>query len=195
MEFINIKDTKLKIILTKEECERYGIEVDEADHNTVGIRRAVREILSVAESECGFTVGSDKILVQHLPLPSGVCEILVTRLGTLSRRDRSQLSMAEGISILEEGRGVFRFESWEDTYRGVKALGRLACAADLYRDDLGRFYILADEELTDGISSLEVLIEFGDRLGALPIGVISEYGERLAKGDALDYVRRTGKSE
>ena len=188
MEFLNISDIKLKVTLTADEAARYG--VDKYDDGRYGakIRQSVREILAEAERECGFTVGSERILVQIYPLPSGVCELLVTRLSYVGRKDAAALSSADGVALMEHKRGIYRFPDAETLRLAVSAVGKTDTAADLYRDDYGRCYICVDEELTDGISDFEVFIEFGERLSALPIGVIAEYGTLLAKDNALGYV-------
>ena len=74
----------------------------------------------------------------------------------------------------------------------VRAVYRTGVDADLYRDDLGRYYIQVDEEIADGISELEIFVEYGERLSSLPIAVISEYGTLLAKGNAFEYVLSGG---
>ena len=179
---------KLKVTLSAEEAARYGVDKYNDGRYGARIRQSVREILAAAERECGFTVGSERILVQIYPLPSGVCELLVTRLSNVASRDAAALSSADGVALLEHKRGIYRFPDTSVLRAAVDAVGRTDTKADLYRDDLGRCYICVDEELTDGISDFEIFIEFGERLSALPIGVIAEYGTLLAKDNALEYV-------
>ena len=185
MKFINISDTKLKVILAATDLLEYGIDETVGDYTTPRVRGAVREILTRAEAECGFSADGDKILVQIYPLPSGECELLVTRLTALSRKYRDTLSASDGISLLEESRGIYRFETVEDMCSAIRIAARPDVRADLYRDDLGRYYLCFDEMVTDGISEFEVFIEFGERLSSLPLPVISEYGERIAKDTTL----------
>ena len=188
MEFLNISDIKLKVTLSAEECREYGIDTEKTNFDGAYIRRVIRQILASAEQECGFSTGADKILVQLYPLPDRSCELLVTRLLNISRRDRAVLSSSDGLSLIEDKRATYRFESWEYLCRAVRAAYRAGAVSDLYRDDLGRYYISLTESLTDGISEFEVFVEFGERLSALPIGVLSEYGTRLARGNALDLI-------
>lgn len=190
MEFLNISDIKLKVTLTRDECISYGIDTESKDYSGADIRRVIREILSVAERECGFSTGADKILVQLYPMPDRSCEMLVTRLVSLSRRDRTILSSSDGLSLIEDKRASYRFESREDLERAVKAAYRAGVVSDLYRDDLGRYYISLTESFTDGISEFEIFVEFGERLNALPIAVLSEYGTRIARGNAMDIIYR-----
>ena len=188
MEFLNISDIKLKVTLTPEDAKSFGIDSTGGDFSGVETRRAIRKILAMAESECGFSADGGRILVQLYPLPDGSCELLVTRLVSMSRRDRSVIAESEGLSIIEERQATYRFDSREELIRAARTVRRGDVVADLYRDDLGRYYINAREELSDGISELEVFVEFGERLSALPIPVISEYGTLLAKGNAIAFV-------
>ena len=189
MEFLNISDLKLKVTLSPEECLQYGVDKYSDERFGAEMRRSVREILSAAERECGFTVGQDRILVQLYPLPSGVAELLVTRLTTISRKDRAVLSSAAGIALMEKKRGTYRFADLDAIIGAARAVSGDP-KADLYCDDFGRYYIRVEEDFTDGISELEILIEYGERLSALPLGAIAEYGELLAKDNAFEYIRR-----
>ena len=188
LKFLNISDIKLKVTLSAKDCREYGIDIADGECSVREVRHAVRMILERAERECGFSVGSDKILVQTYPLPGGECELLVTRLSVLPRRDRAVLSSADELSTMEHKRGIYRFSSADDLRSALGAIYREGIVADLYRDDLGRFYLHIDEHFTDGISEFEALIEYGERLSALPIAVISEYGTLLAKETAAEYI-------
>ena len=192
MKFLNISDTKLKVTLSSEDCLEYGINVSRGDYTTRRTRSAVRRILALAEGECGFTSGTDKILVQLYPLPTGECELLVTRLTSLSHKDRELLASSDGISLVEQTRAAYRFADPKSMRSAVRAVYREGVRADLYRDDLGRFYLTLDEEITDGISEFEIFIEYGERLSALPIAVLSEYGECLAKENGFDRILNDG---
>ena len=195
LKFLNISDIKLKVTLSADDCREYGIDTESGDFSTQNCRQAIRSIMERAERECGFTVSGDKILVQLYPLPSGECELLVTRLVFVSRKDRAQLASSEGMSLIEQKCGTYRFSSKEDLISAVKTVRRKEVIADLYIDDLGRYYISTEEELSDGISELEIFVEYGERLSALPIAVLSEYGKLLAKSNAFDFVLSGGVGE
>lgn len=188
MKFLKISDIKLKVTLSSEDCREYGIDNTKGDYSTQEVRQTVRRILEFAESECGFSASGDKILVQLYPLPSGDCELLVTRLLSVTRKDRTQLALSNGVSLMEKKSGTYRFQSKEDLISAAKTVRRKEVEADLYLDDLGRYYISVEEELSDGISEFEIFIEYGERLRAMPIAVLSEYGTRLVESTAFDYI-------
>ena len=188
MEFLNISDIKLKVTLSPDECVAYGIDTTLSDFSGADVRRAIREVIAAAERECGFKTAGDRVLVQLYPLPDARAELLVTRLVGMTRRDRAVLSSSEGVSLMEHRRGIYRFDTARDLLRAVRAVYREGVLSDLYRDDLGRYYISVGEDITDGFSDMEALVEFGDRLSSLPIAVLSEYGELIAKGNALEVI-------
>ncbi|MBR2972475.1 MAG: adaptor protein MecA [Clostridia bacterium] len=188
MKFLNISDIKLKVTLSPEDCRDYGIDTAKGEISTREVRRAVRVIIERAREECGFSVGSDRILVQTYPLPSGECELLITRLSAVPHRERAVLTSSDGMSTMEHRRGVYRFSSIDDLRSAVRAAYREDAECDLYLDDLGRYYLHVSEHVTDGLSEFEIFIEYGERLAALPIAVLSEYGTHLAGPHAFEYV-------
>ena len=185
MEFIKISDIKLKVTLTEEERNAYRIDASGGEASGSDIKRTIREILTVAEEKCGFRTDGDRLLVQLYPLPSGSAELLVTRLAHLSRRDRAEICATDGLELIERRARVYRFLEDDDLRRAVRAVYREGLDSDLYRDNLGRLYIQVTEDMSGGVSDLEALVEFGERLPALPIAVVAEYGTLLAKGDAI----------
>lgn len=188
MEFLNIGDTKLKVTLSAGECLAYGIDTSKTDFTRAEIKSVMREIITLAEEQCGFFVTSEKILVQLYPLPSGVCEIFVTKLTGLSGKERAALRLAEGLSTLERRPGIYRFASREELIRAARALSGEAPECEVYIDEVGQYYIAFEESLTDGISGQEILIEYGERLKDLPLHVLAEYGKLLISENAIERI-------
>ena len=188
LEFLNINDTKLKVTLTNEDCDRYGIDHNKSDFSRGEIRRTVKEILVLAERECGFYAEGERILVHMYPLPDGRFEMLISRLSIASPRDRRIISSSEGISLFEEKRSTYRFSSSEVLKRAVAAVYKKGVSADLYRSEDGSYYLHIMEDTIDGIAEFETLVEYAERLLSLPIFILFEYGELIAKGNAFDYI-------
>ena len=187
LNFFNIGDTKLKVILSPEECVRYDIDTSKTEFSGKEIKSAMRDILSLAEEECGFAVESEKLLVQLYPMPSGECEIFVTKLTGLSSRDKRALRDVDGLTTMQKKRVVYRFASREDLIRAAKAVCHTGVECELYREG-ERYYISIDEEITDGISELEILIEFADRLHDVPVNVLSEYATLVLNVDTFEKI-------
>lgn len=188
LEFLNIGDTKLKVTLTSGECLRYGIDTTKTDFTRGEIKGVMRDIILLAEERCGFSVTSEKILVQLYPLPSGECEIFVTKLTGLSGKDRAALRLADGLSTLEHRRGIYRFSSREELIVAARAIAGEKPECSLYVDDVGQYYISLEEGIVNGISDHEVLIEYAERLKDLPIHVLAEYGRLLISENTIDRI-------
>ena len=188
MEFLNIGDTKLKVTLTQSECERYGIDTAKSDFTRSEIKGVMKDIILMAEEKCGFSVSSEKILVQLYPLPSGECEIFVTKLTGLPNKERMALKGADGLSTLESRQGIYRFDSREELIAAARAIAASEAECELYIDDVGQYYISIEEGIVDGISDYEVLIEYAERLKNLPLHVLAEYGKLLIWENTLERI-------
>ena len=188
MEFLNIGDIKLKVTLTQSECARYGIDTAKSDFTRAEIKGVMRDIILMAEEKCGFSVVSEKILVQLYPLPSGECEIFVTKLTGLPNKERMALKGADGLSTLESRQGIYRFDSREELIAAARAISTSEAECELYIDEVGQYYISIEEGIVDGISDYEVLVEFGERLKNLPLHVLSEYGKLLIWENTLERI-------
>ena len=188
MEFLNIGDTKLKVTLTQSECERYGIDTAKSDFTRSEIKGVMRDIILLAEEKCAFSVSSEKILVQLYPLPSGECEIFVTKLTGLPNKERMALRGADGLSTLESRRGIYRFDSRDELIAAARAISTSEAECELYIDEVGQYYISIEEGIVDGISDYEVLVEFGERLKNLPLHVLAEYGKLLIWENTLERI-------
>ena len=188
MEFLNIGNTKLKVTLTAEECVRYGIDTTKSDFTRGEIKEVIKDVLSLCEQRCGFSISSEKILVQLYPMPSAECEIFITKLTALTAKDRGILRGVDGLRTMQSKHGIYRFDSRENLFRAAKAIYREGMECELYLGEDGKYYLLVKENLTDGISELEVLIEFADRLSDIPIQVLSEYGKCISSTNTLEKI-------
>ena len=64
MEVLKISNTKIKIMLTKEDVEKYSLNVDDVDYNDPKTSGKVWRILDVVKKEHGFSSEGDKLLIQ-----------------------------------------------------------------------------------------------------------------------------------
>ena len=98
MEFYVICSTKLKITMTEEETAQYGIKATDGEYEGSSVRTSLGLILARAESEAGFKVGTEQVLIQLYPMREGGCEIFVTKLSTLSGKERKSLVGKDSLS-------------------------------------------------------------------------------------------------
>ncbi len=81
MELIIINQSKLKIMLTPPDMQRYELSAEQMDCADEQTRRAFRHIFDDARDRIGFDTTGEKLLVQLYTSREGGCEIFVTKLG------------------------------------------------------------------------------------------------------------------
>ena len=67
MEYILINDSKLKIILGRQELEEWDISIDELDYANPAAKKVFEGILGYAKKELGFDTSGYKVLLQLYP--------------------------------------------------------------------------------------------------------------------------------
>ena len=190
MEFLLIGDSKIKIVLNRDEAEKYNLDSAAPDVSGPGARRAFWRILDMARAEVGFDPAGDKVLIQLYPLKSGGCEIFVTKLGILSEASARLVSKSDRIAMLSKKRSLYSFDSLEDTISAARAVknraGNTSPRSDVYTD--GEKYYLAIEEYGKGGEPVEFpcILEFSSALTADISAYISEHARCLTDGDGID---------
>lgn len=190
VEFLLIGESKLKIVASEDEMEKYNLNAPTSDSGGQGIRRAFWRVLDRAKSEVGFDPAGDKVLIQFYPIKSGGCEIFVTKLGILPESSARLVSRSNKIEVLSRSRSFYAFDSLDDLRTLCRVIRRsssdLSPASDVYFDN-GR-YFLSIEEYGKGGETVEFpcILEFAKGLTA-DFGVyISEHAERLSDGDGIE---------
>ncbi|MBE6686252.1 MAG: adaptor protein MecA [Ruminococcaceae bacterium] len=82
MELIIIGDSKLKIMLSDKDMEKYSLNIDSVDYDKTETRRAFWSILDDVKHRTGFDAANSKISVQLFKGKGGGCEMFVTKLNT-----------------------------------------------------------------------------------------------------------------
>ena len=160
MEFLLVCKTKLKIVLDKEEVERYRLS-DFTSEESPELRERLSEILLEAEERVGFRTDGERLLDSYYPTRLSGAELFVTVLG----------STAEESSF-------YVFPSLTD-------LCRAASAADYSGES--RAYLLPSGEYCIELPTYAdtVLSEFADPTPAGKIKPILKYSKKLADAGAL----------
>lgn len=189
MEFLLIGESKIKIVLNREEAEKYRLDTASADVSGPVARRIFWRILEEAKREVGFDPKGDKVLIQLYPLKEGGCELFVTKLGILSDSSARLVSKSDRIAMLSKKRSLYAFDNLEDIIGAavaVKAQSQgLSPGSDVYTD--GSRYFLAIEEYGKGGEPVEFpcILEFGTGITAELSTYISEHADRLTDGDGI----------
>ena len=172
METIRIDDNRIKIMLTREERVRYG--VDDRPAKTEGeARRAIRRFLAEAGREIGFEIGRGDLSVQLYESRSGGCELFVTRLGGDKVGQAVVTVRLPDVTALA---GLCRM---------LDRRGRLAAGRRYYDD--GWYFQTAPGEETSAVC------EFGTPISEEAASRVREYASVTLTGEALVVLTRAEK--
>lgn len=187
MEFLLIGESKIKIVLSREEAEE--VHLVEMNINHADSRRAFWRIIGRAKEEVGFDPKGDKLLIQLYPMKDSL-EIFVTKLGLLPDSSARLVAKSDKVSLLSKKRSLYAFMCLNDLIlasRAVKALvGNVHLESDVY---LARErYFLSIEEYGKGGEVMEFpcILEFATPCAAELSSYISEHSTCLAKGDGIE---------
>ena len=180
MDFLAVSDSKLKIMMSREEMKRYAIDGEDIDYDNPKVRRSFWKILDEAKQVCGFDVGGDKVLIQFYPAKDG-CEIFVTKLGIVSASTERTISKSSRVAMLCSRRSAYKFHSFSAMREALKIIEREekeSSAAVLF-DDNGAYYLIAEEKRLGRSSEISPVFEYGREVPDNLIPYISEHATEL----------------
>lgn len=181
MEFLCVGQTKLKVVLSKAECDAYNIKSIDSETKDKAPRQSLRMILDQAQEASSFRVTNERLLVQVYPLSDGGCELFITKLSAISERERRAVKASDELLTVGSRVSVYRFSSLTELTLASRAVQDKTIPCDVYRADNGEYYISVTETAMYGISDCEVLSEFGERIRSLPISVRGERGQLIVR--------------
>ena len=160
MEFLLVCKTKLKIVLDKDEVDRYRL-ADFTSEQSQELRQRLSEILRQAEERVGFRTEGERLLVSYYPTRLSGAELFVTVLSETATE-----------------RSFYVFSTLSD-------LCRAAHATDYAGES--RAYLLPGGEYCLELLSGEdtVLSEFVDPTPISKITPILKYARKLTDADAV----------
>lgn len=194
MELILISDSKLKIMLTRDDMQQYAIDCDTVDYDNTETRRVLWSILDEAKHRTGFDAAAERVFIQLYPSKEGGCEMYVTKLGfDESRASRALLPGGPSKrGVLRSRIGAYRFAALDDLLTVCRRLHTLPTPppGSVWHDDRGEWHLILDETETPSLA-LTFLPEFGEPedAGRLSIG-IAERGTCICRGNAADVLGR-----
>lgn len=207
MEYIQITDSKLKIICEEEELQRYGLSAQSIEYKDEGSRKLIEDILDGAKRSLGFESKKYRILVQLFPCADGGCEIFISRLGLLNdtegkrKKDSEKADERKNSDRPHESREeLFFFERLDYLIEVCKRLSRIDDSKKsdaFYLEGEGYFLLveLESDALEEyGIATLDefsFICEFGERLNAKArYPYLCERAKRLCKSNAVKILGR-----
>ena len=128
MELIIISESKIKLMLTRDDMECY--------HGTT--KEMLKEIMEDVKQKCGCAGLEGRIFVQMYPSKSGGCELFVTRL-----EDRKYIFQERGSHI------IYAFGAMNHllgTCGGLSRLGYSGSSHAYHDSSTGKYYLLLECE-------------------------------------------------
>ena len=201
MEFILISESKLKIMITKNDLKEFDLCTEDLDYSNSETKRIFWDIIHRAKKSVGFVCDRSKLLVQLYSSRDGGCEMFVSRLDVQSAdtEDRSELLSLDCVSCRDEyedpDTDAFAFDSLEWLLSVCRRLKDLDYTrkSSVYLGDDGRFYLLL--EGVDASSAKLNKYTFINEYGSLEstetvMHFIGEHGKTICEKDAINILSK-----
>ena len=187
MDFLLIGESKIKIVLNRDERKNYGLSGTEI--STADSRRGFFRLIGLAKERVGFDPGGDKLLIQLYPTGDSL-EIFVTKLGLLPDASAKMVSRSDRVSLLLRKKNYYSFSSLDDLVKAARSVkefaGKVSLESDVYL--FGDKYLLSIDEYGKGGDSMEFpqILEFSTPITAELSAYILEHSDRLTSGDGIE---------
>ena len=180
MDFLVVSDSKLKIMMSREDMREYEIDGDNIDYDNPKTRRAFWRILDAAKEKCGFEASGDKVLIQFYPAKDG-SEIFVTKLGILSVGAERTIAKSSKVAMLSTRRVIYRFSNFSSLLAAVHIIERedFESSPRVYFDDGGSYFIITDERHNGRGAEISEITEYGREIPSNLLPYISEHSKEI----------------
>ena len=208
MEIIMINESKLKVMLSREDLQSFDITAEDLDYSNTETKRMFWDILNQAKHDTGFDTDGQKVLVQLYPSREGGCEIFVTKIGVFcSAAEETSQSKPETLSSSKTAvqtkpqkkalasrnrKGAYSFEKLDYLIGVCRRLHKIGYAGEssAYICDNDKCYlILSDIEAAGFIqlNEFSFISEYGtpENLDMLKL-YISEHGKAICERNAVE---------
>lgn len=169
MELILISDSKLKIMLSKNDMTKYALRIEDIDYDNTETQRAFRSILDEAKHKTGFDAARKRIFVQVFPSRCGGCEIFVTKLEKGVNAEDLSVSVAR-----KKANSVYRFSDIDSLLsvcalllqRGYTGESSAFCDENSYYLSISGEHIFIDEyaEMRENKNYIYHILEHCNRI-------------------------------
>ena len=182
MDFLVVSDSKLKIMMSREDMKRYEIDGNNIDYDNPKTRRSFWRILDVARERCGFEASGDKVLIQFYPSKDG-SEIFVTKLGLISAGAERTIAKSSKVAMLSSRLAIYKFSSFSSLTAAAKIIDSDDCERPprAYFDECGSYYIIAEERRggIDKASEISPISEYGKEIPETLAPYIAEHSDEI----------------
>ena len=203
MEIIEINESKMKIIMSATDMERYGLDENEFYSKGASIKELLHDILTDEKHSDGFcqTNAQERLCVQLYPEINGGCELYITKInledseGDITPMSEptndKRLPVKAGISISHNY--IYCFNSFRDLLAACKVIERCNVQSSLYRNEQGVYYLNAKFSADESkkCPPETALAEFGEQLRGNNVELgMGEYAKCLIRSNAISYLSK-----
>lgn len=182
MDFLVVSDSKLKIMMSREEMKKYDIDNENIDYDNPKTRRSFWRILDAARTGCGFEASGDKVLIQFYPSKDG-SEIFVTKLGAISAGAEKTIAKSGKVAMLSTKRSVYKFNSFSSLLTVARIFNVDGCESmpKAYFGEFDSYYIIADERTGSGRGyEFSNILEFGQQIPSNLAPYVAEHSREIS---------------
>lgn len=187
MEYIPINESKLKVMLEREDLEEWDVTAEGLDYANPEAKRLFGDILKYAKREFGFDTAGRRVLLQLFPSRDGGCELFITCVGLSSDND----VRLEYTSTVQR---AYSFDCLDNLVKVCKRLLELGVfkESSAYFDEEGRWYLTFLDEDPDGLDSLPLnrlsfICEYGENESPKGLSLyLCEYANPVCTDNAIE---------
>ena len=195
MEFIRINESKLKVMLSKNDLEEFDIKTDELDYSNTETKRMFWDIIGRAKKSVGFCCDGVRVLVQLYSSRDGGCEMFVSKLERSSPDEGNSQSLCYK-PLYKKGEtecrtGAFSFETLEWLILVCRRLLGIGYSegSSAYSGEDGRFYLFLDGLDATGyfaVDEYSFINEYGSPENTEALKrFLTEHGSVICPSDAV----------
>lgn len=200
MDYLRIGESKLKISLSKDELDLYGMDLSRLDYASTETRRAFWAILDDAKHATGFDAASTKVSVQIYTSKAGGCEMFVSAaphfIETQALTDDKTMALTVcGALPRLYGEAICAFDSLSKLLTACKVLSQQGCTCEssawvMHSVAHECYYLYLAGNQSDravgAVNSSGILAEFGKPLPELSLSYLTEHCAVLVESKAVE---------
>lgn len=191
-----VDDTRLFILLAREDMQFYDITFEMLDWHDSHSRKIITKLLRIAHSQTGFSTRGKRLKIEAIP-GGNSCMLLITLLSVLAQKQRKKYKIKGSPVALPPPSTpvIYKFEDVEALFAAVGRLYHLPCYKEtitvsrllLYKESY-RLLLYARGALPSEIKVL--LTEYGEYRGRSTglAAYLSEHGTVLAQNSAVEEI-------
>ncbi|MBR2292851.1 MAG: adaptor protein MecA [Clostridia bacterium] len=194
MELLMINESKLKIMMTKEDLGEFDLCADELDYCNTETKRMLWDLLNRAKHTVGFDTDGYRVLVQLYPSRTGGCELFVTKVTSIFGDGEDEDFFDEESPVEDEATKLcaFGFETLDGMLAVCRRLMTVGYgkASQAYIGDTRRYYLFLERGVQSSPTDpYAFILEYGTAENAEATKeFLCEYGRVICAERAVEHL-------